>query len=176
MSNPVKPNTKIKILSPEHSEYVQKLAFEAGFGCRGEKKVDSEIDGFLFFYQDKDITQSSDVSVFDEKPFEEIFIDLPQEPATYAPAISTDEYIIEDQKHETGNHNHYFKDVSDIDEIDVYRVCDLFDVFDTSGAIHHAIKKLLCSGKRGVKDYRKDLEEARDSIQRKLDIMAEDGE
>lgn len=75
-----------------------------------------------------------------------------------------------------GKHSHYFKDVSDLDEIDVYRVCDLFDVNDTSGAIQHALKKLLCSGQRGVKDYRKDLEEARDSIQRKLDIMAEDGE
>lgn len=31
MSVQIKPNTKIRILSPEHSEYVQKLAFESGF-------------------------------------------------------------------------------------------------------------------------------------------------
>lgn len=73
-------------------------------------------------------------------------------------------------------HSHYFKDVSDLDELDVYRVCELFEVNDTSGAKQHAIKKLLCSGKRGAKDERKDLEEARDTINRKLAMMAEDGE
>ncbi len=73
-------------------------------------------------------------------------------------------------------HNHYFKDVSDLDEVDVYRVCDLFEVNDPSGAKQHAIKKLLCSGQRGAKDERKDLEEARDTIIRKLAMMTEDNE
>lgn len=31
MNNVIKPNTKIKILSEEHSKYVQELAFKAGF-------------------------------------------------------------------------------------------------------------------------------------------------
>lgn len=73
-------------------------------------------------------------------------------------------------------HSHYFKDVSDLDEVDVYRVCDLFEVNDPSGAKQHAIKKLLCSGQRGAKDERKDLEEARDTIIRKLAMMTEDNE
>lgn len=73
-------------------------------------------------------------------------------------------------------HSHYFKDVSDLDEIDVYRVCDMFEISDNSGAVQHAIKKLLCAGKRGAKGYRKDLQEALDTIKRKLDMMAEDGE
>lgn len=71
-----------------------------------------------------------------------------------------------------GKHSHYFKDVSSLDEIDVYKVCELFEVNDPSGAKQHAIKKLLCSGQRGAKDERKDLEEARDTIVRKLAMMA----
>lgn len=79
-------------------------------------------------------------------------------------------------KHDQGKHSHYFKDVSDLDEIDVYRVCDLFEVKDESGATQHAIKKLLCSGQRGVKDKRKDIQEAIDTLNRKLEMMTEDRE
>lgn len=73
-------------------------------------------------------------------------------------------------------HNHYFKDVSNLDFIDVYRVCDLFEVKDDSGAMQHAIKKLLCSGKRGVKGEKKDIQEAIDTLVRKLEMMNEDEE
>lgn len=65
-------------------------------------------------------------------------------------------------------HSHYFKDASQIDEIDVYRVCDLFEVDDPSGATQHAIKKLLCAGKRGAKDRGKDYREAIDTLNRRL--------
>ena len=65
----------------------------------------------------------------------------------------------------------YFRDVSGLMEIDVYGVCKLFGVSDASGAIHHAIKKLLLSGVRnGGKPARKDIEEARDTINRYLEI------
>lgn len=72
-------------------------------------------------------------------------------------------------------HSHYFKDVSHLNVIDVYRVGDLFEIDDPSGSIQHAVKKLLCGGIRGAKDARKDLEEARDTIIRKLEMMEEDG-
>lgn len=72
-------------------------------------------------------------------------------------------------------HSHYYKDVSQLEEIDVYRVCELFEVDDPSGALQHAIKKLLCTGKRGAgKDFRKDIQEAIDTLRRKLDML--DGE
>lgn len=72
-------------------------------------------------------------------------------------------------------HSHYFKDVSQLTEVDVYRVCQLFNVDDPSGAIQHAIKKLLVAGGRGAgKDLRKDIQEAVDTLQRKLDLL--DGE
>lgn len=67
-------------------------------------------------------------------------------------------------------HSHYHKDVSDYDTIDIYVICDLY-VNDNSGCIQHAVKKLLCCGNRGVKDNVKDLQEAIDTIQRKIEIL-----
>lgn len=49
---------------------------------------------------------------------------------------------------------------------DVYAVLDAFEV--KSHAIGHAIKKLLCAGQRGHKDYRTDLVEAIQAIQREI--------
>jgi len=67
-------------------------------------------------------------------------------------------------------HSHYHKDVSGYDTIDIYVICDLY-VDDNSGCIQHAVKKLLCGGKRGAKDEVKDLQEAMDTIQRKIEIL-----
>ena len=66
----------------------------------------------------------------------------------------------------------YFKDVSKLKSVDIYRVLNLFDV--RSHAVGHAIKKLLCAGKRGAKDYRQDLIEAKASIDRELAMMDEE--
>ena len=68
--------------------------------------------------------------------------------------------------------NHYFKDVQALKAVDIYRVLNLFDV--RSHAVGHAIKKLLCAGKRGAKDYRQDLLEAKASIDRELAMMDEE--
>ena len=48
--------------------------------------------------------------------------------------------------------------------LDVYDVLDAFDV--QNPAIQHAIKKLLCTGNRGYKDFSQDLEEAIQSLER----------
>lgn len=48
--------------------------------------------------------------------------------------------------------------------LDVYRICALYEIDDTSGAVHHAIKKLLKMGKRGYKDRNKDLQEVIDTL------------
>lgn len=68
--------------------------------------------------------------------------------------------------------NHYFKDVQALKAVDVYRVLVLFDV--RSHPVGHAVKKLLCAGKRGAKDYRQDLLEAKASIDRELAMMDEE--
>ncbi len=70
------------------------------------------------------------------------------------------------------NHSHYFKDVSNLNFIDVYRVLDLFGVLNP--CVQHAVKKLLCSGQRGVKDTRQDVQEAITSLVRYLEMQTED--
>ena len=61
-------------------------------------------------------------------------------------------------------HSHYFKDVSKLQTIDVYRVLQLFEVTDP--CLQHAIKKLLVAGGRGAKDANRDVAEAIDSLKR----------
>lgn len=69
-------------------------------------------------------------------------------------------------------HSHYFKDVSHLKEVDVYRVLSLFQVTDQ--AIGHAIKKLLVAGGRGVKDIDRDVNEAIDTLLRWKEMREED--
>lgn len=93
--------------------------------------------------------------------------------------ISIDKSTLKDIKaradifcEKTSKHNHYFKNVENLNMIDVYRVLELFDV--QSHAVGHAVKKLLCSGGRGSKDYLQDIQEAIDSLQREIEMKKED--
>lgn len=65
--------------------------------------------------------------------------------------------------------NPYRKSVRHLDEIDIYQIGNLYEV--KSHAVFHALKKLLCAGKRGAKDYEQDLMEAIESIERELQIV-----
>lgn len=65
----------------------------------------------------------------------------------------------------------YYKPVGNLTEIDVYAVHKLFNIQDPSGAIQHASKKLLLSGVRtGGKSPYKDIQEARDTLTRWLQL------
>lgn len=65
----------------------------------------------------------------------------------------------------------YYKDFSGVDEADVYLVHDRFKIEDHSGCLHHASKKLLLSGVRtGGKSKFDDVREARDTLNRWLEI------
>jgi hypothetical protein len=67
----------------------------------------------------------------------------------------------------------YYKDVRKLDVVDVYRVHRLFGVTDNE--LHHASKKiLLCGVRTGGKPARKEIEEARDTLNRWLEIQDED--
>jgi hypothetical protein len=69
-------------------------------------------------------------------------------------------------------HSHYFKPCP-YQEIDVYRVLELFDVTDQ--AIGHAIKKLLVAGGRGGgKSIVKDIGEAIDTLKRWQEMRQEE--
>jgi len=66
----------------------------------------------------------------------------------------------------------YYKSVRHLEHVDVYQVHQLFGIDDWSGCIQHASKKLLLSGARtGGKPKRKDIEEARDTLTRWLEIQ-----
>ena len=65
-------------------------------------------------------------------------------------------------------HRHYFKDVSNIAEIDVYAVLKLFDVTDP--CLQHIVKKALCAGKRGHKDMMEDLKNIVDTAIRAVEL------
>lgn len=67
-------------------------------------------------------------------------------------------------------HSHYFKEW--FGKIDIYRLCDLFEI--KRKPIDHAVKKLICAGKRGTKDEIKDYREAIDSINRCIEMIEED--
>ena len=65
-------------------------------------------------------------------------------------------------------HRHYFKDVSNIAEIDVYAVLNLFEVTDP--CLQHIVKKALCAGKRGHKDMMEDLQNIIDTAIRAVEL------
>ena len=54
-------------------------------------------------------------------------------------------------------------------EVDVYAVLLAFEV--TCPARQHAIKKLLCAGLRGKNDVTNDLKEAKDAIERAIELI-----
>lgn len=67
----------------------------------------------------------------------------------------------------------YYKSVGELKEVDVYAVHMLFEVDDPSGALQHASKKLLLSGARtGGKSAFDDVREARDTLNRWLELNA----
>lgn len=74
----------------------------------------------------------------------------------------------------SNQYGHYFKDVRNLDTVDVYRVLELFNV--VSPCLQHAIKKLLVAGGRGSKDMGKDVAEAIVSLQRWQAMRVEDNE
>lgn len=68
----------------------------------------------------------------------------------------------------------YYKYVGDKDEVDVYAIHQLFNIQDPSGAIQHASKKLLLSGVRtGGKTKYQDIQEARDTLTRWLELHSD---
>ena len=70
------------------------------------------------------------------------------------------------------NNNPYIVDISKYNKLDIYRILKLYEVNDP--CLQHAIKKLLCAGKRGVKNQTQDINEAILSLKRFLEMQGED--
>ncbi|KAF1026163.1 MAG: hypothetical protein GAK29_01425 [Acinetobacter bereziniae] len=84
--------------------------------------------------------------------------------------IDTDKMIadVEVQMATYSQHSHYFKDVRDLNVIDVYQVLKLFNVNDP--CLQHIVKKALVAGGRGHKDLERDLKDIHDTSKRALEI------
>ena len=71
--------------------------------------------------------------------------------------------------------NKYEREISDrygnTCHVDVYDVLKAYDV--TCSATQHAVKKLLCTGIRGHKDGATDLIEAKESIERAIELAGD---
>lgn len=70
------------------------------------------------------------------------------------------------------SHEHYFRDVSSLDKVDVYRLLELFGV--TCPVAQHVVKKALAAGQRGHKGLRRDWQDIADSAKRRLQMLDED--
>ena len=68
--------------------------------------------------------------------------------------------------------NPYIVDISKYNKLDIYRILKLYEVSDP--CLQHSIKKLLCAGKRGVKNQTQDINEAILSLKRFLKMQEED--
>lgn len=69
----------------------------------------------------------------------------------------------------------YDREITGIDgtvtTVDVYRVLDAFGVSDP--ATQHAVKKMLCMGLRGHKDYLTDLNDSIESLQKAKELYGQ---
>lgn len=70
------------------------------------------------------------------------------------------------------NNNPYIVDISKYDKLDIYRILKLYEVSDP--CLQHSIKKLLCAGKRGSKNFITDINEAIIALQRCIEMQGED--
>jgi len=70
------------------------------------------------------------------------------------------------------SHSHYFRDVSNLQQIDVYRILELFEV--VCPVAQHIVKKALAAGKRGAKSPARDMQDIADSANRWLEMRQED--
>lgn len=81
----------------------------------------------------------------------------------------------ERQKQRQSRYSAYFKDVSHLEVVDVYRTVELFGCEKHGHPISHAAKKLLLTGSRtGGKDVETDVREAIDTLRRWLEMRQED--
>lgn len=169
---------KIKCKTAKQGKQAQELFFSLGYGFEGCKnkniqELEYVSDFYLFAYSDGDLTHSCDFGIFMNKAHKEItlqelrnMVNQEQgEPFLTPETTLNDQYAEIEQ---VRKHRHYFKDVSNIAEIDVYAVLRLFDVTDP--CLQHIIKKALCAGKRGHKDMMEDLQNIVDTAIRAVEL------
>lgn len=77
-----------------------------------------------------------------------------------------------DERDKAKNHNHYFRDVSHLNRVDIYRILELFNVDDP--CMQHVVKKAIACGKRGHKNIERDVQDMIDTLTRWQEMRIED--
>ena len=78
---------------------------------------------------------------------------------------------IKNIQQDSGSHYRYsYKGI----KLDPYRIADIYGLNDN--ALFSAFKKILAAGKRGNKTFKQDVIEARDALNRKIEMLEEDDE
>lgn len=134
--------------------------------------VAQDKDGLVAFYQNEpnnDRQTNQWTANGDWKSYR--FLGRKQPNPNWKQAIMKRPQTQADENEPERKHSHYFKDVSNLQKIDIYRVLDLYEVTDP--CVQHAVKKLLVAGKRGAKDKPKDIQEAIDTLTRWQDMQGE---
>lgn len=67
--------------------------------------------------------------------------------------------------------NLYTKNIQNFNKLDIYRILNLYNVTDP--CLQHCIKKILCAGQRGSKNFTTDISEAIFALQRCLEMQQE---
>ena len=80
--------------------------------------------------------------------------------------------LVKNNSYSADAYDHYNKSILGKDGtkiiVDVYRVLDAFNV--TNPQLQHIVKKALCAGQRGHKDYLRDLQDIVDSAKNAIEM------
>ena len=166
-------NLKIRVANEAESKEAQELFFELGGSWAGCKKIHNWPEIKQLYLGENYITFSNDINLFIKDSSKEItlqelrdMVNQDQDEPFLTPETTLNDQYAEIEQ--VRKHRHYFKDVSNIAEIDVYAVLKLFDVTDP--CLQHIIKKALCAGKRGHKDMMEDLQNIVDTAIRAVEL------
>lgn len=137
-----------------------------------EDLEDGEIDGdrVAYFLDEYELSSSGKPKEIIVKADKFTINDVEVDEAWIKSRIKERVGVVHPKENVLKKHNHYFKDVSDYKEIDVYALCKIFEIDDPSGCTQHAIKKLLVTGKRGHKDRLRDLQDVVDTVKRLIEL------
>ena len=107
--------TKIQIIDPEMFKKVQERAFELGWywtGDRGQKKQQTIVPKYVFFFNDKEITKANTLDVFEDSDFKEIFAsDLFYDASPYQTTLSNEKDVVKTITAENGSNRGTFYDI-----------------------------------------------------------------
>ena len=164
---------KIRVANEAESKEAQELFFKLGYvwtDTKCQTKMKYTVPVIYSSFEDGDLCcDKYDINNnHKETTLQELrdMVDQEQDEPFLTPETTLNDQYAEIEQ--VRKHRHYFKDVSNIAEIDVYAVLKLFDVTDP--CLQHIVKKALCAGKRGHKGMMEDLQNIVDTAVRAVEL------